>query len=144
MRKIKISAAYAEHASIKRYKKYPDERMICVPITTGLGFSCVITESIGKSEHVALLGFHVSSDHPQMPKVQLSCNRKITQLELDTVIDALAKTDINYLKNALADMFWLPPELQKKPAKSIRSKSVRVKSKAKVYFNNQPDLFETA
>ena len=139
MRKIKISSAYAEHASIKRYKNYPDERMICVPITTGLGFSCVITESIGKTEHKALLGFHIASDHPQMPKVQLSCNRKITQLELDAVIDALAQTDTSYLKNALADMFWLPPELQQTPIKTAKPKAKKQRA-----MIAQPDLFAMA
>lgn len=139
MRKIKISSAYAEHASIKRYKNYPDERMICVPITTGLGFSCVITESIGKTEHKALLGFHIASDHPHMPKMQLSCNRKITQLELDTVIDALAKTDTGYLKNALADMFWLPPELQQTPIKTAKPKAKKQRA-----MIAQPDLFAMA
>ena len=139
MRKIKISSAYAEHASIKRYKNYPEERSICVPITIGLGFSCVITESICKTEHKALLGFHIPSDHPQMPKVQLSCNRKITQLELDTVIDALAQTDTSYLKNALADMFWLPPELQQTPIKTAKPKAKKQRA-----MIAQPDLFEMA
>lgn len=140
MRNIKISSAYAEHASIKCYKKYPDERMICVPITTGLGFSCVITEKIGKAEHTALLGFHIPSSHPQMPKVKLSCNRKITQLELDTVIDALAKTNTVYLKNALTAMFWLPPELQQ-PAISHKPNQI---ARLPRITERQPDLFEPA
>ena len=139
MRKIKISSAYAEHASVKQYKNCPEERSICVPITTGLGFSCVITESISKTEHKALLGFHIASDHPQMPKVQLSCNRKITHLELDTVIDALAKTDTGYLKNALADMFWLPPELQQTPIKTAKPKAKKQRA-----MIAQPDLFAMA
>lgn len=138
MRNIKISSAYIEHASIKRYKKYPDERSICVPITTGLGFSCVITESIGKSEHSALLGFHVPGDHPQMPKTQLNCRRKITQSELNSIIDALEQTDTSCLKDALADMFWLPPELQQCSA-PVKSKPIKAK---RLY--GQPDLFAMA
>lgn len=140
MRSIKISPAYAEHASIKRYKKTPNERMICVPITTLLGFSCVITESIGETEHKALLGFHVPSDHPQMPKIELHCNRKITQLELDAIIDALAETNTNYLKNALADMFWLPPELQR----PVISRKPTQRAKLQRITECQPDLFEPA
>ena len=139
MKQIKISSAYIKHASVERYKKTPERRSICVPITTGLGFSCVITENIGKSEHSALLGFHIAGDHPQMPKTELHCRRKITQAELDSIIGALAKTDTNYLKDAIAGMFWLPPELQAS-AKPVEQKPVSIKSKVQDFFK-QPDLF---
>lgn len=142
MKQIKISSAYAEHAYVQRYKKTPDERTICVPITTGLGFSCVITENIGKSEHSALLGFHVAGTHPQMPKKELHCRRKITQSELDSIIGALAKTDTNYLKDAIANLFWLPPELQS-DIKAIERKPASIKNKVQQLFK-QPDLFAIA
>lgn len=139
MKQIKISAAYAEHASVERYKRTPDERTICVPITLGLGFSFVITECMGQPEHSALLTFFVSGDHPQMPKIQLKCERKITQSQLNSIIDALAETETDHLKDAITDMFWLPPELR--AGAKTKPRAV-VKTKRPVI--DQPDLFAMA
>lgn len=146
MRKIKLSSTYAEHAWAKRYVKTPNERTICVPVTIGLGFSCVITESVGESEHSALMGFHIPTDHPQIQHTALNCRRKITQLELDSIIDALEKTNTSYLKDILADMFWLPPELKQSSSSTTKprlTESKRRTSQPRI-TDCQQDLFEMA
>lgn len=140
MRNIKISSTYADHATIKRYHNKPNERIICAPVTLGLGFSCVITENIGEPEHSALFGFHIPTDHPQIQHTALNCRRKIKQAELDTIIDALEQVDTSYLKQLIADMFWLPPELQK----PVISHKPNQRAKLPRITERQPDLFEPA
>jgi len=121
MEKLRVSESYRGCAWIEDLNKSSAIKRIRITQRAGLGFIVVLDEMLDlPTGHIIKLRFFEEDAIGNARLDTVRCTRYISIEQLNNIVHCLTFDDLNIMKKALADIFWMPINSLINPPKENR------------------------